>query len=535
MKAYIKITAVLIIVILCLPSARSTIINVPADYSTIQAGIDASSDGDTVLVQPGTYIENINFDGHNIVLSSLFLTTGNRAYIESTIIDGDSAGSVVTFAGGEDSTTMITGFTIQNGVAKYGGGIYCLNSSPYIKNNIIKNNAVNSSSSSNRGGGIYCRFSNPAIIGNSVIKNKALGSVSWGGGIYCEGIPSPTIESNEISENLSFAVGGGLACYLANPKILHNIISANVSEHEDGGGIYSTRSQPLISDNIITNNSANYSGGGISAYNSECILAYNIIGENVVALYEGGGIYFHTDSSTVEGNIIFGNYAENSGGGISLVTKCATLFRNNSIVFNRSLIKGGGLYFTGDQFGFPLSLLSNTIIRGNLSSEGNEIYINYGEPIFAYSNIQGGWPGEGNIDCDPMFCFPELDNFYLLDISCCIGAGCDSLGNPDSTVDIGALGIGCNSGGDCAYIPGDINGDRQVIGGDVTFGINYFRGGSYPPDICYNDSAQSMLFVAGDVNGDCQFIGSDITMLIRYFRGQVPELGYCPWTPPREE
>ena len=55
-----------------------------------------SSDGDTILVQPGTYVENIDFSGRNIVLGSLFLTTGDTTYIAQTIIDGDSSGSVVT-------------------------------------------------------------------------------------------------------------------------------------------------------------------------------------------------------------------------------------------------------------------------------------------------------------------------------------------------------------------------------------------------------------------------------------------------------
>jgi hypothetical protein len=81
----------------------STIINIPADYSTIQQGINASIDGDTVLVQPGTYVENINFNGQNIVLGSLFLTTGDTSYISQTVIDGDSAGTVLTLTSGENS------------------------------------------------------------------------------------------------------------------------------------------------------------------------------------------------------------------------------------------------------------------------------------------------------------------------------------------------------------------------------------------------------------------------------------------------
>ena len=89
------------------PVASAVIINIPGDYPTIQEGINASSDGDTVLVQPGTYVENINFNGHNIVLGSLFLTTGDTTYIAETMIDGDSSGPVVTFESVEDSTSII--------------------------------------------------------------------------------------------------------------------------------------------------------------------------------------------------------------------------------------------------------------------------------------------------------------------------------------------------------------------------------------------------------------------------------------------
>jgi len=91
--------------IYCVSSA--TIINIPADYPTIQQGINVSAVGDTVLVQPGTYVENINFNGHNIVLASLFLTTQDTSYISSTIIDGNQAGSVAAFESGEDSTAAI--------------------------------------------------------------------------------------------------------------------------------------------------------------------------------------------------------------------------------------------------------------------------------------------------------------------------------------------------------------------------------------------------------------------------------------------
>jgi len=85
------------------------------DYTIIQEGINAASNGDTVLVYPETYYENINYNGKNITIGSLYLTTQNNCYIDSTIIDGNQNGSVVTFESGEDTTAILCGFTIQNG------------------------------------------------------------------------------------------------------------------------------------------------------------------------------------------------------------------------------------------------------------------------------------------------------------------------------------------------------------------------------------------------------------------------------------
>jgi len=177
-------------------SVSATIIVIPGDYLTIQAGINASSDGDTVLVKPGIYEENINFLGHRITLASLFLTTGNPEYIEETIIDGTSSGSVVTFENGEDSTTVIVGFTIRNGYAYDGGGIYCYNSNPIISNNIIGWNECYGDN--NSGGGIYCHNSNPLISNNLITENIAC----WGGGI-CLLSSNSIISNNIIRGNLA--------------------------------------------------------------------------------------------------------------------------------------------------------------------------------------------------------------------------------------------------------------------------------------------------------------------------------------------
>ena len=179
--------------------SSANVINIPDDYPTIQQGINASYNGDTVLVKPGVYVENISFDGHSIVLGSLFLTTGIEAFIEQTIIDGDASGTVVTFESGEDSSTMAIGFTIRNGYHTGGGaGIYLTNNSnPKIYNNIIKENVVP-------------------------------GNLEYGGGIFSTGSQAH-IKENIIEDNFA-CWGGGIACYSSQLTIENNIIKNNVAD-----------------------------------------------------------------------------------------------------------------------------------------------------------------------------------------------------------------------------------------------------------------------------------------------------------------
>jgi hypothetical protein len=264
-------------------SASATIINIPDDYSTIQEGIDASTDGDTVLVQPGTYVENINFNGHNTVLGSLFLTTGDTSCISLTIIDGNSSGPVITFENGEDSTAVITGFTIQNGFSDWGNGIICLNNSrPVISNNIIQNNGFGDLFSG-IGGGICCLQSSPLILNNLISENRGVA----GGGICCGENANPVICGNIIEDNVLWWLtvgghGGGINCDNSNPIIVGNIIRGNSSNLYDGrgGGIFCVDSDPLIANNIIMDNSAVGGGGGIFCNSGSTLVSNTIFWAN---------------------------------------------------------------------------------------------------------------------------------------------------------------------------------------------------------------------------------------------------------------
>jgi len=171
-KEYFCMTATFLVV-LFVNIAFAETINILVDYTTIQAGIDASTNGDTVLVQPDIYIENINYDGKNITVASLFLTTQDTIYISNTIIDGgqpsnpDSA-SVVTFCNGENTSTLLSGFTITGGSGTnifniyHGGGIYCEDSNPSLNSLLITNNATEGYNG--LGGGAYFKNYNCKLI-----------------------------------------------------------------------------------------------------------------------------------------------------------------------------------------------------------------------------------------------------------------------------------------------------------------------------------------------------------------------------------
>ncbi len=200
---------ILFLIFILLSSALySTILNVPGTFPTIQAGIDVSLDADTVLVQPGTYLESINYNGKLITIGSLFLTTQDPAYISSTIIAGNSGERVVTFENSEDDTTILTGFTITNG-----DGVYCDNSNPNLDNLIVTGNYAD------YGGGIYLSNSNSNIKNVTISSNSAV----FGGGIYCND-SNPSLENLTISDNSVSNSGGGIYCGGSSLTLINSIL-----------------------------------------------------------------------------------------------------------------------------------------------------------------------------------------------------------------------------------------------------------------------------------------------------------------------
>jgi len=411
-----RVMVVFLSVLLIAGSAQAAIILVPANYPTIQAGIDASSNGDTVLVSDGIYTGpgNVNLD-----FGGKAITVRSENGAANCIIDCEGNGRGLFFHSGEGKTSVLSGFTITNGSVSgdelsdsSGGGIYCGDSSPTITSNIITNNLAGDS-----GGGIFCIGSSATIINNTIINNRAGGN---GGGGICCWQASPIIDQNIITSNSVIHNGGGILCFdNSSPSITNNTISHNSANW--GGGIRCTQGSsqgnlsPIIISNKIFGNSA-IAGGGI---------ACGWLGDNVAI----------GPSLVIANNIIYSNSATREGGGIGCENSSPTII-NNTITSN-----SGGISFRVNSSPKILNVIMWRNPPREIDTDGTSI-VN-----ITYSNIQGGLEGKGNIDADPLFVNPAGDDYRLQSGSPCIDAGTsngapaeDIEGNPrnDGFPDMGA-------------------------------------------------------------------------------------------------
>ncbi|NQU05243.1 MAG: choice-of-anchor D domain-containing protein, partial [Calditrichaeota bacterium] len=182
--------SVFLAIILCTTFGFAEELHVPDDFETIQEAIDEAENGDVVLVHPGTYTENINLLGKEITVGSLFVTTGQEEYIDSTVIDGDGAGIVVRMRNNETANTRISGFTLTNGEASYGGGLYINAADPSLDHLLV--------------------------VGNHVSR--------WGAGIYCTSDASPTISHVTVTNNTAESGNGGIHVYNGGTATIDNSI-----------------------------------------------------------------------------------------------------------------------------------------------------------------------------------------------------------------------------------------------------------------------------------------------------------------------
>jgi hypothetical protein len=218
---------------------------VPDEFTTIQAAIDATTDGGWVLVRPDTYTENITFP------TDVSITVRSTHGAASTTIDGGASGSVVTFLTSSASSEL-DGFTITNGNASTtdGGGIYCNGASPMITNCNISGNYATSIPLGQSGGGMYNENASPTVTRCSFSANTASFS---GGGMHNENA-SPTVTHCSFTENDGGQRGGGMYNSASSPTVTSCTFSDNEASTGTCGGMYNSNSSPTLVNCIFDSN-----------------------------------------------------------------------------------------------------------------------------------------------------------------------------------------------------------------------------------------------------------------------------------------
>jgi len=414
----------------------STIINIPADQPTIQVGINVAVNGDTLLVQPGMYLENINYNSKNITIASLFLITQDTTYISQTIIDGNQNGTVVSFENGETTGALLSGFTITNGS---GGGIGCAYTSyPRLENLVITGNYAEYN-----GGGILCGANASPSLENVIISNNSAGGS--GGGIYCYNYCSPSLENVTISNNTSHN-GGGIFCLENCSANLDNVIITNNSANSDGGGILCAANSNLnLQDVALTGNTAADEGGGIYINDASPSLENVTISGNTAN--NGGGIYCEESNPDLESVSIINNSAS-SGGGINCTDNSSPSLMNVTISGN----SGRGI--SCSHYSSPS--LENVTISGN---SGGIYCYNYSNPSLINVTITGNIAAGsgGGIRCYDSN--PILSNVTITDNSADDGGGIWCYNANPSLVNVTISGNSADDEGSGIYCRENSNPD----------------------------------------------------------------------------
>jgi hypothetical protein len=358
---------------------------VPGQFATIQEGIDNCWDGKTVWLADGNYTgssnRDLNFDGKAIKVQS---ENGPA----NCIIDCQAKGRGFIFINGEDSNAVLDGLTIKNGCTDFslenywgsGGGIYCYQAGPAIKNCWFIGNVT-----PYYGGAICCDYSTGLNITNCVFsRNIAHSQYAYGAGaIYVTGDVNLTdsIFSMNSPDSIAFYGGQGTISRCSVINSASGAIGCGYGSFE----IYDTK---------VRNNP-----GGIGVVTGDLLLSNSIINSN-----SGTGVSILNDGyfgSSITANLVNCEISKNSaagaGGGLSCKGNCFTTLTNCTISNNASGVDestwtngGGGFYGWGAVFTF-----NNCVLWGNKNEDFNDQgYLDTGSTgTFAYCDVQAGTDG----------------------------------------------------------------------------------------------------------------------------------------------
>lgn len=469
---------------------------VPQDYPTIQGAIDAAATGDTILVSPGFYQENISFKGKNLVLRSL--NPLDPCTVRATIIDGNQTTSCIQLISGEDKSAVVAGFNIQNGNAvipglDYGGGIYIAD---YCGATVLYN-YFHHNYAGKYGGGLDTRHYSDTVVKHNTFVHNSCGHM--GAGVHVGHHAKCLIYDNHIAHNNAKYQGGGIYVFnYSDVDILNNYIHHNTTQI--GGGIYTWWARGDIAYNHIWSNVSTFRGGGIALHPSYSVPEqtisniYNNIIEGNITDDVGGGIYLIQGITNIHNNTVIGNVSTtHKGAGIALESGADADIVNNIAAFN---LGGSGLYLgpTSDPNNFHIpDVLANNIFQneaGNYNGEISDLTGQFGnissDPCF----LRNGLWDDNNTPADPADDFWIPGDYRLPWFSPARDAGIDAALTPDNdffkkprpafaAVDMGAV--------ECQFYDLSATGTVDFTDLDLILDNWLFYGNNIPVDLNKDD------------------------------------------------
>ena len=444
----------IVVLAFVVPAAQADTINVPADYPTIQAAINAANTGDEVVVASGTYNETINMMGKAITLRST--DPEDPAVVAATIIDAQQAGSVITCNSGEGLDTVISGLTVTGGFAEDGAGVKAFVTSPTLSRCVFVDNEANGD-----GGGLF------SVVG------------------------APVVSSCRFERNVANR-GGALSGVASSITVTGAVFLGNLSG--GGGAVYLQESNGLFHRCRFLGNTAEVGGGVALWVDTSQFVSCEWSGNTAPKYY--GGACFIDESSTEFINNTFANNSSPEWGWIASFH--STLSIANSIAWDNGPFPF--LVFSGDP------VVEYSCIEGSFPGVGNTPF----DPSFADARGLDGLAGTEDDDLRPIFTSPAIDagdNTALPS-----GVGTDLGGfarfvdqplrvdtgvGPGPIVDMGAYELQ-----QICY--GDADADRDVDLDDLQLFL-------------FNFGSAVLPYTNGDADGDGDVDLDDLQLLLFYF------------------
>lgn len=443
-----------------------TAINVPGDQPTIQAAIDAATSGDEIvladMVFTGPGNRALDFQGKAITLRS---GSGDAA---AAVIDCDKQTRGMIFNTGETTATRIEHVTIRNGLDSFfGGGADIVGASPTFVGVVFE------FCMSDEGGAVSIRGGGAPVFEECQFNGNG---ATRGGAMFAS--TSAPVATDSVFDGNSADFGGALYNSAAGASGRFENCEFVANEAIFGGGVCNwTGSDPTFIGCEFSGNIGRPGSSGAGMYNRDsAVIVANCAFENNQGA-AGAGMQSTSNASVQAINCMFlGNTSTGAGGGLSNTFGAVTQLDNCTFSENSAAI--GGAVSTNS----ATVEIVNSILWGNTDQtmNGDTAQIeDSGSASVLSSCVEGGWPGEGNIDQDPLFTTPEM---RLGDESPCIDAGSTDLlpsdvadldGDGDTEeplpldmvlaarvsgegVDMGPLEVIVST------CPSDLNGDGQV-------------------------------------------------------------------------